>query len=173
MSCTLSTASPKLSISGTRRASSLPYFSLEQTLISIWGNFRHRNDSFQSDIFFSDIRITDVDFGCRISLILRPMSTPTYGFYGIAAIHAVQIYYGHQRCTVQYIYAKIFINSFSRLLLTYFYNVHYNYHGLRITVLITSPLLSRPWRNFFYHGHNYCPTIVVIAEVHMFHGHHF
>jgi hypothetical protein len=29
--------------------------------------FRYRNDFFQSDVFFSDIGITDVDVGCRIS----------------------------------------------------------------------------------------------------------
>jgi hypothetical protein len=29
--------------------------------------FRYRNDSFQSDIFSSDIRITDVVVGCKMS----------------------------------------------------------------------------------------------------------
>jgi hypothetical protein len=29
--------------------------------------FQYRNESFQSDIFFSDIGITDVDVGCQIS----------------------------------------------------------------------------------------------------------
>jgi hypothetical protein len=39
--------------------------------------FRYRNDNFQSDIFSSDIGITD-DVGCRISPTLRSMSLPTY-----------------------------------------------------------------------------------------------
>jgi hypothetical protein len=42
--------------------------------------FRYRNDSFQSNIFSSDIGITDVDVGCRISPILRSVSMPTYDF---------------------------------------------------------------------------------------------
>jgi hypothetical protein len=50
----------------------------EWTQLSISEPFRYRNDSFQSDIFSSDIRITDVDDGCRISPILRSMSMPTY-----------------------------------------------------------------------------------------------
>jgi hypothetical protein len=35
-------------------------------------------DSFQSEIFVSDIRITNVDVGCRISLTSRSISMPTY-----------------------------------------------------------------------------------------------
>jgi hypothetical protein len=35
--------------------------------------------SFSSDIFSSNIRITDVDVGCQISPTLRSMSMPTYG----------------------------------------------------------------------------------------------
>jgi hypothetical protein len=35
--------------------------------MSISEPFRYRNDSFQSDIISSDIGITDVDVGCRIS----------------------------------------------------------------------------------------------------------
>jgi hypothetical protein len=45
--------------------------------MSISEPFRYRNDSFQSDIFSSDIGITNVDVGCRISPILRSMSMPT------------------------------------------------------------------------------------------------
>jgi hypothetical protein len=48
--------------------------------MSISEPFRYRNDSFQSDIFSSDIRITDVDVGFRISPILRSMSMPTYAY---------------------------------------------------------------------------------------------
>ncbi len=36
------------------------------------------DDVFQSDIFLSEIGITDVDVGCRISPTLRSMSMPTY-----------------------------------------------------------------------------------------------
>jgi hypothetical protein len=43
-------------------------------------DIRYRNDSFQSDIFSSDIGITDVDVGYRISPSLRSMSMPTYGY---------------------------------------------------------------------------------------------
>jgi hypothetical protein len=46
--------------------------------MSISELFRYRNDDFQSDIFSSDIKITDVDVGCQISLTLRSMSMPTY-----------------------------------------------------------------------------------------------
>jgi hypothetical protein len=46
--------------------------------MSISELFRYRNDSFQSDIFSSDIRITDVDVGCRILPRLRAMSMHTY-----------------------------------------------------------------------------------------------
>jgi hypothetical protein len=46
--------------------------------MSISEPFRYRNDSFQSDILSSDIGITDVDVGCRISPTLRSMSMPTY-----------------------------------------------------------------------------------------------
>jgi hypothetical protein len=49
--------------------------------MSILEPFRYRNDSFQSDIFSSDIGLTDVDVGCRISPILRSMSMPTFGFH--------------------------------------------------------------------------------------------
>ncbi len=48
--------------------------------MSISEHFQYRNESFQSDIFVSDIRITDVDVGCRISPTLRSMSMPTYAF---------------------------------------------------------------------------------------------
>ncbi len=51
----------------------------EWTLMSISKHFRYRNDVFQFDIFVSDIGITDVDVGCRISPTLRSMSMPTYG----------------------------------------------------------------------------------------------
>jgi hypothetical protein len=47
--------------------------------MSISEHFRYRNDVFQSDIFVSNIRITDVDVGCRISPTLRSMSMSTYG----------------------------------------------------------------------------------------------
>jgi hypothetical protein len=46
--------------------------------MSISELFRYRNDSFQSDMFSSDIGITDVDVGCRISPTLRSTSMPTY-----------------------------------------------------------------------------------------------
>jgi hypothetical protein len=46
--------------------------------MSISEVFRYRNDVFQSDIFVSDIGITYVDVGCRISPTLRSMSMPTY-----------------------------------------------------------------------------------------------
>ncbi len=46
--------------------------------MSISEQFQFRNDSFQSDIVSSDIGITDVDVGCRISPTLRSMSMPTY-----------------------------------------------------------------------------------------------
>jgi hypothetical protein len=46
--------------------------------MSISEPFRYRNDIFQFDIFSSDIGITDVDVGCRISPIMRSMSMPTY-----------------------------------------------------------------------------------------------
>ncbi len=46
--------------------------------MSISEHFRNRNYSFQSYIFVSDIGITDLDVGCRISPILRSMSMPTY-----------------------------------------------------------------------------------------------
>ncbi len=45
------------------------------------GLFHYRNDSFQPNIFSSDIRITDVHVQCRISPTLRSMSMPTYAFY--------------------------------------------------------------------------------------------
>jgi hypothetical protein len=50
----------------------------EWTKMSILEPFRYRNDSFQSNIFSSDIGITDVDVVCRISPTLRSMSMPTY-----------------------------------------------------------------------------------------------
>jgi hypothetical protein len=46
--------------------------------MSISKHFRYRNNSFQSDIFVSDIGIADLDVGCQISLTLRSMSMPTY-----------------------------------------------------------------------------------------------
>ncbi len=51
-------------------------------LMSIPEHFRYRNDSFQSAIFVSDIGITDVDVGCRISPTLRLMLMPTYEWPG-------------------------------------------------------------------------------------------
>ncbi len=54
--------------------------------MSISGLFQYRNDSFQSDIFSSNIRIADVDVRCRISPTLRSMSIPTYAFYQSAII---------------------------------------------------------------------------------------
>jgi hypothetical protein len=42
-------------------------------------HFQYLNGVFQSDIFVSDIGITDVDVGCQILLTLRSMSMPTYG----------------------------------------------------------------------------------------------
>ncbi len=48
--------------------------------MSILEPFRYRNGSFQSDIFSSDIGITDVDVGCRISPILRSMLMPSYAY---------------------------------------------------------------------------------------------
>jgi hypothetical protein len=47
--------------------------------MSISEHFRYRNDVCQSDIFVSDIGITDVDVGYQISPTLRSMSMPTYG----------------------------------------------------------------------------------------------
>jgi hypothetical protein len=46
--------------------------------MSISELFQYRNDNFQSDIFSSDIGITDVDVGCQILPTLRSMSMPTY-----------------------------------------------------------------------------------------------
>ncbi len=48
--------------------------------MSISELFRYRNDNFQSEIFSSDIGITEVDVGCRISPTLRSMSMPTFGY---------------------------------------------------------------------------------------------
>jgi hypothetical protein len=48
--------------------------------------FQCRNVSFQSDIFSSDIGITDVDVGCRISPTLRSMSMPTYAIYSMQVL---------------------------------------------------------------------------------------
>jgi hypothetical protein len=45
--------------------------------MSISEHFRYGNDSFQSYIFVSDIGMTYLDAGCRISPILRSMSMPT------------------------------------------------------------------------------------------------
>ncbi len=50
----------------------------EWILMSILEHYRYPTDSFQSDIFFSDIGITDVNVGCRISPTLGSMSMPTY-----------------------------------------------------------------------------------------------
>jgi hypothetical protein len=44
-------------------------------------HFRYRNDGFQSNIFVSDIGITDVNVGCQISPTLRSMLMPTYGVH--------------------------------------------------------------------------------------------
>jgi hypothetical protein len=46
--------------------------------MSISEHFWYRNDVFQSDKFVSDIGITYVDIGCRISPTLRSMPMPTY-----------------------------------------------------------------------------------------------
>jgi hypothetical protein len=43
------------------------------------GTLPIRNDNFQSDIFSSNIGITDVDVGCGILPTLRSASMPTYG----------------------------------------------------------------------------------------------
>jgi hypothetical protein len=48
--------------------------------MSISEHFRYRNEVFQSNIFVSDIGITDVDVRCRISPTLRSMSMPTYEY---------------------------------------------------------------------------------------------
>jgi hypothetical protein len=45
--------------------------------MSILEHFRCWNECFQSDIFVSDIGITGVDVGCKISLTLRSISMPT------------------------------------------------------------------------------------------------
>jgi hypothetical protein len=50
-------------------------------LMSISEHFRNQNDVFQSNIFVSDIGITDVNVGCRISPTMRSMSMPTYDVY--------------------------------------------------------------------------------------------
>jgi hypothetical protein len=47
--------------------------------MSILDYFRYWNDGFQSDIFVSDIGITDVDVGYQISRTLILMSMATYG----------------------------------------------------------------------------------------------
>jgi hypothetical protein len=51
----------------------------EWTRMSISEHFRYRNDVFQCDIFVTDIGITEVDVGYRISPTLRSMLMPTYG----------------------------------------------------------------------------------------------
>jgi hypothetical protein len=57
--------------------------------------FRYRTDVFQSDIYVSNIRITDVDIGCRISPTLRSMSMPTYGCsYRFTYSSRTRLYYG-------------------------------------------------------------------------------
>ncbi len=48
--------------------------------MSISELIRYWNEGFQSEIFSSDIGITDVDVGCRISLTLRLMSMPTCAY---------------------------------------------------------------------------------------------
>jgi hypothetical protein len=53
---------------------------------------RYRNDVDQSDIFVSDIGITDVDVGCRISPTSRSMSMPTYAYEHVFASVAVDIH---------------------------------------------------------------------------------
>ncbi len=56
--------------------------------IRYWNGFRCRywNDCFQSDIFFSDIGLTDDDVRCRISPTSRSMSMPTYEHYHYFAV---------------------------------------------------------------------------------------
>ncbi len=67
--------------------------------MSISEPFRHRNDSFQSDIFSSNIGITDVDVGCQISPRLRPMSMPTYeAEFTQGAVH----FFHPKRCPFRY-----------------------------------------------------------------------
>jgi hypothetical protein len=46
------------------------YLISEWTLMSISDPFRYRSDSFQSNIFSSNIGVTDVDVGCRMSDIV-------------------------------------------------------------------------------------------------------
>jgi hypothetical protein len=46
--------------------------------MSISEHFRYRNDGFPSNIFVSDIGITDDNVGCWISPTLRSMLMPTY-----------------------------------------------------------------------------------------------
>ncbi len=55
-------------------------------------HFRYWNDVVQSDIFVSDIGITDVDVdvGCRISPTLRSMSMPTYAYIQYLACRRAQ-----------------------------------------------------------------------------------
>jgi hypothetical protein len=48
--------------------------------MSISELFLYRNDSFQCDIFSSNIGIPDVGVRCRILPTLRSMSMPTYEF---------------------------------------------------------------------------------------------
>jgi hypothetical protein len=55
----------------------------EWTQMSILQLFRYWTDSFQSDIFSSDIGIADVDVGCLISQTLRSMLMPTYAFVSL------------------------------------------------------------------------------------------
>jgi hypothetical protein len=61
----------------------------EWTQMSISELFQYRNDRFQSDIFSSNIGITDVDVGCRISQTIGSMSMPTYAY-----LRANYIFYG-------------------------------------------------------------------------------
>ncbi len=48
--------------------------------MSISEHFRYQNDVFHSNIFVSDIGITDVDVEGWISPTLRLMSMPTYAY---------------------------------------------------------------------------------------------
>jgi hypothetical protein len=54
--------------------------------MSISELFRYQNDSFQSDIFSSNIGITDVNVGCQISPTLRSILMPTYAHHAAAVV---------------------------------------------------------------------------------------
>ncbi len=60
--------------------------------MSISELFLYRKDSFQCDIFSSNIGIPDVDVGCRILPTLRSMSMPTYGFQSAICCQVMEYY---------------------------------------------------------------------------------